>query len=145
MTDAENVAGGTMSAGIDVTMDTKDIMQTLEDAKAASVAAGGRDVSNMVPVNDPESGHLTGIISMIHEVEAHIDLHDVKATASTWLANAKSALRSAIQYVEAHFAAVEEKAKAEVAKIETVFKIEGTADAASTIAAVTAATAASAD
>ena len=33
---------------------------------------------------------------MIREVEARIDLHDIEATASTWLANARSALRSAV-------------------------------------------------
>ena len=33
---------------------------------------------------------------MIREVEARIDLHDIEATASTWLANARSAPRAAV-------------------------------------------------
>ncbi|OSJ32547.1 hypothetical protein BSZ19_18525 [Bradyrhizobium japonicum] len=38
--------------------------------------------------------------------------------ASTWLANARSALKSALQYVEQHFADLEAKAKAEVSVVE---------------------------
>lgn len=57
---------------------------------------------------------LIDITSMIHEIESHIDLHDAGEKASHLLASARSALKSALQYVEAHFASLEAAAVAEV-------------------------------
>ena len=67
---------------------------------------------------DTEARPLSDIKAMAEEILAHIDLHDAGETASTWLANAKSALRSALQYIEQHSEAIEAKAKAEVDEIE---------------------------
>jgi hypothetical protein len=44
-----------------------------------------------------------------HALIAKIDDTHASGEASTWLANAKSAIESAIQYVEAHFQALEAK------------------------------------
>ncbi|WLA74267.1 hypothetical protein QIH77_03265 [Bradyrhizobium diazoefficiens] len=46
---------------------------------------------------------------MFRQLESHIDLHDLCEVASAWPANAKSSLRSALQYVGGHFAEVERK------------------------------------
>ncbi|WP_340672369.1 hypothetical protein [Bradyrhizobium ottawaense] len=81
--------------------------------------------------------HVFDITAINHEVEARIVLHDVGDTASTWLANARGALRSALQYVEQHFETVEAKAKAEVAEIEAeVGETLSSADAPAAAAAV---------
>lgn len=47
---------------------------------------------------------LSDIKAMAGEILGHIDLHDAGETASIWLANARSALKSAVRYVEGHFA-----------------------------------------
>lgn len=72
----------------------------------SNLAAGALSAGIDLPATDGAL-HVADITAMIHEVEAHIELHDIGETASTWLANAKGALRSALQYVECHFAAAE--------------------------------------
>ena len=49
---------------------------------------------------------------MTDEIKAHLDLHDVGNVANVWLTNARSALATALQCVERHFAEIEAKAKA---------------------------------
>jgi|SRR4051794_28479716 hypothetical protein len=56
---------------------------------------------------DTEARPLSDIKAMAEEILAHIDLHYAGETASIWLANARSALKSAVQYVEGHFAELE--------------------------------------
>ncbi|MBB4377239.1 hypothetical protein [Bradyrhizobium sp. SBR1B] len=82
----------------------------------SNLAAGAMSAGADLPATDGAL-HVSDIAAMIREIEAHIDLHDVGETASTWLANARGALRSALQYVESHLADIEAKAKAEVTEI----------------------------
>lgn len=56
---------------------------------------------------DTEARPLSDIKAMAEEILVRIDLHDAGETASIWLANARSALKSAVQYVEGHFAELE--------------------------------------
>lgn len=67
---------------------------------------------------DTEARPFSDIKAMAEEILAHIDLHDAGETASVWLANARSALKSAVQYVEGHFADLAAKAEAEIAAAE---------------------------
>ncbi|SDG60168.1 hypothetical protein SAMN05216338_1001870 [Bradyrhizobium sp. Rc2d] len=80
------------------------------------LAAGALSAGIDLPGTDG-APHVSDIAAMIHEFEARIALHDVGETASTWLANARSALKRALQYVE-EFAEVEAKAKTEVSAIK---------------------------
>lgn len=64
----------------------------------AKTAAGALSAGIDLPVTDAAQ-HVSDITATTHEIEAHIDLHDVGETTSPWLANGRGALRSALQYV----------------------------------------------
>ncbi|MDA9411880.1 hypothetical protein [Bradyrhizobium sp. CCBAU 45384] len=85
---------------------------------AAGAMSGGIDLSAT-----DGALHVSHITAMAYEIEARIDLHIIE-TASHWLVDAKSALRSALQYVEQHFAEGEAKAKAEIEGVEDASKTD---------------------
>ena len=102
----------------------------------AKTAAGALSATIDLPVTDA-ARHVFDATATTHEIEAHIDVHAAGGSVRIWLAKARSAVKSALPYVEGHFADLEAMTKAETAKIETTFAIDtgGAVDKASAFAA----------
>jgi hypothetical protein len=117
------------AAGTTLSVEGNKLIETSADGKTSTVAAvfdqngiatldasGALSHGIDLPATDAAQ-HVGDITAMIREVADHID--DVGEVSRTWLENAHSALKSAIQYVESHVADLEAKAKAEFAAIES--------------------------
>lgn len=109
----------------------------MTDQTTTTTAAAAIPTTEQV-VQEAAKQPVADIKAMAAEIGAHIDAHDIGETASTWLANARSALANAVHYVEQHFEALEAKVKAEVASIEAEFKTD-TSDAEAKVAEIGAA------
>jgi hypothetical protein len=117
--------------------------QTTDAAPAADT--GGALSAVAIPTTEQivqdAAKPLNDIKAMAAEIGAHIDAHDVGETASTWLADARSALANAVHYVEQHFKALEDAVKADTKIVEEMFSGSATSTDAAAAAAATAATA----
>lgn len=108
-----------------------------ETETAAGALSAGIDLTVPAPV-------MSDIKATAGELLQHIEDVHLSTEASTWLDNARAALASAVQYIESHFAAFEEKLKSEFSTAEAEVKTEVAAaeakvgDTASSIAAAAA-------
>ena len=111
--------------------------QAAAPAPAAPVAAETH-VDALQPIE--AALHVGTLKSMADHVIVHIDGAEAASDESTYLHNARAAIRSAIQYVELHWEAVAAKAKAELAKVEAELDkpLDSASGAATTATAATA-------